>query len=202
MALRTWTNEQLIEAIPHCTSWSQVCECLGLRPNHSIARLRATAEELGLDVSKFYNRHKVAEFVEHPFSNEGSDENLRNAGIGIATAWFLRRGYMASIPVEQAPYDLVVESDKGLQRVQIKTATGKKNGAGRQVNLGRHLYDPNTGGNQHACYQLGEVDVFFIVTIDRRIYVIPLEVVLGTRLITLDKKYAAFEVSTGSGAAW
>lgn len=52
----------------------------------------------------------------------------RGAKLGEDPAMILRRGYTPSIPVAATQYDLVVESDDGLRRVQAKTTTSKDNG--------------------------------------------------------------------------
>lgn len=173
-----------------------MCGSLDLRSN-SIARVQGRAHALGLNTDHFYERHKEVTFIATPFRQTAQPKHLRTAAIGIASAWFLRRGYMVSIPIEQAPYDLVTESDTGLQRVQVKTATGKPNHGGTSVGIARHHYDAERGRKPRAAYRDGEIDQFFIVTGAGRLYLIPLRAVQGVTQITLDQRYAQFEVDSG-----
>ncbi|WP_375155070.1 group I intron-associated PD-(D/E)XK endonuclease [Micromonospora sp. 4G55] len=107
--------------------------------------------------------------------------------------WFLSRGYMVSLPVEQTTYDLVVESDEGLKRVQVRTSRG-----GQVVGLTRTQYGaskgtPSSGRYGSRPYRSGELDLFYIYCGDGSAYLIPLDAVLGMRCLSL-AKYANYRL--------
>jgi len=132
-------------------------------------------------------------FSRHPHARQ-----LRSAAIGDAIHWFLSRGYTPSIPVDPVRYDLVVESDQGLIRVQVKS-TNQKGKSGRwTVHAYRAAYNATSPANANGrrrriLYSSADVDYFFIVTGDRSRYLIPVDSVT-TFTLTLDHKYARFKV--------
>lgn len=88
------------------------------------------------------------------------------------------------MPTEPAPYDLVVESDEGLSRIQVKSTI--THDAGRWVvGISRKEYAAgvtNSGGARRQCvYKDGEIDFFFVVTLDGSQFLIPLGVTNGAR---------------------
>lgn len=110
----------------------------------------------------------------------------------MATTWFMERGYMVSVPLEPARYDLIAESDEGLKRIQVKTTRA------HTVGIGRTVYgtgtSPSTGRYGRGVYAPGEIDLFFIYTWDRRSYLIPLEAVQGQMTLNL-QKYESYRLS-------
>jgi len=134
-----------------------------------------------------------------PFERQPDSTELRKSGVALAIHWFMDRGYMVSIPVEPARYDLVVESDQRLKRVQVKTTNTKDRG--RWITrLHRKAYDasvePNASGKtKPLAYTSDEIDLFFIVAGDRTCYLIPLEAVTGQLSANLDDKFAAYRVA-------
>ena len=132
-----------------------------------------------------------------PFSRQECHGNLSSSAIGIAIRWFMERGYMASVPVEPTRYDLVVESDEGLKRIQVKTTTTKDHG--RWIaRISRYEYDASivanaSGKRRHVPYSPGEIDLFFIVTGDHQTYLIPFGAVEGKKSLTLDTKYQKYQ---------
>ena len=140
---------------------------------------------------------------EFPFSNKPCPSGLRRSALGTAIRWFLDRGYMASIPIEPVAYDLVVESDVGYQRVQVKTTnTRSKNKKHWAVGIYHRPYDStvplNAGGKRRqTAYTKEEIDLFFIVTGDFECFLVPLSVT-GKRInITLDKRFDKFKCGCG-----
>jgi hypothetical protein len=101
------------------------------------------------------------------------------------------------VPTEPAPYDLVVESDDGFARIQVKSTSARDVGRWA-VSISRREYTPgilNAGGARKDCvYRDTEIDYFFIVAGDGSQYIIPLKATNGIGHITLDSKYAAFRV--------
>ncbi|WP_430503102.1 group I intron-associated PD-(D/E)XK endonuclease [Micromonospora trifolii] len=84
---------------------------------------RVVAMGIARSRDQTYAARQAVPDVAVPFASAELPDRLRAAAIGEAIAWFLRRGYLPSIPVEPTRYDLVVESDDGLKRVQVKSTT-------------------------------------------------------------------------------
>jgi hypothetical protein len=110
----------------------------------------------------------------------------------------MHRGYVVSIPVEPVRYDLVVESDEGLMRVQVKSTTSKDHGRwivriDRQK-YGKRLRPSSNGARQKCTYLPDEIDYFFVVTGDGDKYLIPLSETNEALSLTLDSKYAVYRV--------
>ena len=120
---RTYTDDQLRQAIAVGTNWSNVMVALGKTPGSGATAVKAVAERLGLDTSHFAHRQSFKPVAAAPtlFSNPPKGGGRR--GLSIGARWFLDRGYTVSVPLEPAAYDPVTESDDGLQRVQVKSTT-------------------------------------------------------------------------------
>jgi hypothetical protein len=143
--------------------------------------------------------HCVGE-VPVPFGRSPSPVNVRSSAIGEAIRWFLERGYIPSVPLEPTRYDLVVESDGGLKRVQVKSSTSKDGSGAWVARVYRTRYDSATtargtaGKRRSVRYTKDEVDLFFIVVGDGSRYLIPLEVVGDTMRLNLGKKYERYKI--------
>jgi hypothetical protein len=141
---------------------------------------------------------QVAPKLPLPFRAEVREQHLRIAAIGEAASWFLQRGYVASVPLAVAQYDLIAESDDGLVRVQVKTTTRKERGRW-VVDIARRVYEASVSANANGArrrqaYRTDEIDMFFIITGDASRYLVPLEATGGVAQLTLDDKYAAYRV--------
>jgi hypothetical protein len=141
----------------------------------------------------------IAPGIPIPFQAEVSDLNLRVASVGEAAAWFLRRGYVVSAPLAVAQYDLVVESDDGFAKIQVKTTTAKDRYGRWAVGISRKEYGAEAernadGSRKKRPYRSDEVDFFFIVTGCGDKYLIPLPATQGATALTLNHKYAAYKV--------
>lgn len=132
-----------------------------------------------------------------PFGRDPTADNLRIEAVGVAIQWFLSRGYIPSVPVEPTRYDLVVESDAGLKRVQVKSATTKNNDR-EMVGIARSEYQgvesKYARRRKRVPYEPDDIDLFFIVTATGKMYLIPIGVVEGQLTLNLDDKYQAFKV--------
>jgi PD-(D/E)XK nuclease superfamily protein len=196
-------NEALADAIRKSNSWAAVLRELGLDASGTTyKRVQCAAAALAIDTAHFTGQAWAAgpvEAVAVPFINRQDDSNLRRAGVAIATAWFMYRGYVVSIPIELTRYDLVVESDTSFARVQVKSTTIKERGRWT-VRIARRKYDAetamNAGGRRISSpYLPGEIDFFFIVTGGGEQYLIPLSATNGATKLTLDSKYAGYKVT-------
>jgi hypothetical protein len=194
-------DEELTEAVSQSTTWAEVFRRLDRRVTGSgYIAFQQRAETLGLDTSHFRGQAWSSRPIEGqtiPFSRPPSLEHLPKTAVALASAWFLERGYRVSVPTEPAPYDLVVESDDGFARVQVKSTSTRELGRWT-AHISRREYTPgilNAGGaRKDRTYKDTEIDYFFIVTGDGSHYIIPLKATNGIGRITLDSKYGAFRV--------
>lgn len=137
------------------------------------------------------------EFAALDFSVNGKAPS-GNLSTGTAITWFMNRGYNVSIPVGMAAYDLVVETPGGMRRVQIKYTSQKNRGSNAwYCSIGHRVYAKeatlNAGGKRVAVpYTAEEIDLFFILTEDGSVFLIPVEASGGKLCICLDTKYAKY----------
>lgn len=195
---RTYTDDQLREALRTCTSWRAVLTALGKGPSGSTKWVKSRADALSLDYSHIVSHMDPVEATPVPYSREPA-HNGGKSGLSIACRWFLDRGYNVSIPLEAAAYDLVAESDAGLQRVQVKTTSQDLGGGRYQVGLTRKLYDADLAGNasgrrKQQPYSPADVDLFFIITAVEEMYLIPIGATPPMGSTIVGPRYAAFRV--------
>lgn len=171
---------------------------LGKTPGSGTQPVRVVAGRLGLDTSHLAQprNFQPLKAVPTPFMN--ALKHGGQSGLSIAARWFLDRGYIVSVPLEPAPYDLITESDDGLKRVQVKTTRQVERSGRSVVRIARAIRDPaarrNSNGHRRTVpYSPDHVDYFFIVT-PQTSFLIPIGVVSGQTYLVLDEKYAAFAV--------
>lgn len=94
-----------------------------------------------------------------------------NLGLSRAIHFFVSNGYCVSIPLNDTQgYDLVVEKDGILQRVQVKTSRGLTDHGSYAIQL------RNTGGEdktRKVPFDNKKQDLLFVYTADENIYLIP-----------------------------
>lgn len=114
-----------------------------------------------------------------------NNKDKGNAGMSLAIAYFGCNGFIVSIPLNDTQdYDLIIDSDLGLKKVQVKF-TDFKNKAGNYVANLR-----SAGGTKGAVYSRVidlKVDFLFVVCSDKTMYMIPLEDLTCTNSIVLNK---------------
>jgi hypothetical protein len=195
---------EVAAAVPDASSWADVFRKLGLPVTGSgYMRLKQQAESLGLDTSHFRGQgwsSKPVVGMATPFDRDPQERYLHKAATAIATAWFLGRGYMVSIPVEPTAYDLITESGDGLARVQVKSTMSRDRNGRWIVRIHHMAYDSAAkrtanGARSRRAYSPNEIDFFFIVTATEDKYLIPLAETGTLGALTLDSKYAAYKVT-------
>lgn len=116
-----------------------------------------------------------------------------DAGLGIAIAWFASHRMPVSIPLtDSQEYDLVVDVEEELKKVQVKTTSYKNKYGNYEVDL-RTATNTSTR-RDHKNMDLTKIDFVFIVCNDGALYLIPSEKMESVSRITLGKKYAEFKV--------
>ncbi|MBE6154416.1 MAG: hypothetical protein E7163_02435 [Firmicutes bacterium] len=123
-------------------------------------------------------------------------KNIGNSSLGIAIAYFTCNGYVVSIPLNDTQdYDLVVEKDKILYKVQLKGTSFKTKYNVYQVAL------KSCGGTKGAFYKTvkeSNADLLFIVTKNRDCYLIPIEKLKKTYTLNLGNAYNKYLVSVNN----
>lgn len=116
-----------------------------------------------------------------------------NIGMGFSIAWFLENMYTVCVPItDSQKYDLIVEKEGIISRVQVKTGTYKTKHGIYSVGLS------TKGGNKHndtiRKHKKSDYDFLFILLENGSRYLIPSES-LGTEYtINLGIKYNEFKV--------
>jgi PD-(D/E)XK endonuclease len=114
--------------------------------------------------------------------------------MGIAIGWFACAGYTVCVPLTDSQhYDLVVDDGvNGLQRVSVKTATGRRRNDSYVVGL-RTIGSNSTGWKiRHFDGSLAEL--LFVACDNGDRYVIPTAELTATNEITLSGKYEKYRV--------
>lgn len=198
---RSYTDDQLREAVAVSLCWADVMEALGKSRKQPPGHTQKVASRLGLDYSHFdYGYKRARKPIEAPESDfTGEATYSGRIGLTIAMRWFLSHGYNVSLPVEVAHYNLIAKSNSGLKKVQVKTTAKISKGGTYHANIGRMQYNPDGilgshGRASRVAYLEEEIDLFFIATSDGQKYLIPLECVPSATVIALDTKYRNFRV--------
>ena len=94
-------------------------------------------------------------------------------GVGRAICWFVENNYTVCIPLtDSQDYDLIVEKDGNIQRVQVKTTSFKSE-------YGIFYFQLSVkGGNRTnkgtvKKFDNGNVDAIFVATVDGNNYLFP-----------------------------
>ena len=115
-----------------------------------------------------------------------------NTGLGIAIAYYSANGYTVSIPLNDTQdYDLIVDRDNVLKKVQVKATSCKTKYDKYQVAL------KSCGGTKGKTYKTvieTNIDELFIVTDTMNIFIIPIEVIKNKSTINLCEKYEKYKI--------
>jgi hypothetical protein len=192
---RTWDDAQLKRAVAEATSWDDVFASLGLKTprKETRARLQGHAVRLGLELEHLERR---PEPTADPTPWCLDQARLRDAAAPLAAAWFMMRGCTVAFPIEQAVYDLLVQSDEKMHRVQVKTTT--TSGAAGQVIVSRRPYSAGNLGPRMP-YDPKAIDYFFIVDGEYNLYLIPSRAIAG-RVALMLRTYQTYIVGNARGS--
>jgi hypothetical protein len=115
-----------------------------------------------------------------------------DVGMGIAIAYFTVQGYTVCIPLtDSQSYDLVVDFDRKLQRVQVKTTYCLSR-------YNRYKVDLRTTGDRTGTFKkfdIENIDYLFVVTETNQQYLIPTSMLRGTSSIELGSYYNQFQIN-------
>ncbi len=121
-----------------------------------------------------------------------SNKEIGNASLGTAIGYFTNIGCVVSIPLNDTQdYDLLVDFDGIIKKVQVKGTSFKTNYGIYQVSL------KSTGGTRGKIYKTvknTEVDLVFVATDDGSMYLIPKDKIRNTSSINLNAKYQDYQL--------
>lgn len=117
-----------------------------------------------------------------------------DVGLGSAIAWFCSEGYTVCIPLTDSQgYDLVVEDDERLYRVQVKT-TSFKDKYGRFFTSLTVKGGNRTGTGRIKKFSKRSADMLFVLTSDGDRYLFLVEEEWNNQSLTLGEKYSNFKI--------
>lgn len=105
----------------------------------------------------------------------------------MAAAWFVSRGFRVALAGNGLPYGLIVDKGGELQRVQVKSTTRKPTASGKvMVRVYRLSASAGAANNRHQqCYDPTDFDLFFILTGEGHVFLVPLQNIAGQKRLTV-----------------
>ncbi len=121
-----------------------------------------------------------------------SNKEKENSVLGIAIAYYSTSGYIVSIPLNDTQdYDLIVDKNNILKKVQVKATSCKTRYNKYQVAL------KSCGGTKGKTYKTiinTNIDEVFIVTDSMDIFIIPIEKIKNKSTLNLCDKYEKYRI--------
>lgn len=115
-----------------------------------------------------------------------------DVGVGLAIGWFSSNGYTVCVPISESQrYDLIVEKDDRLYRVQVKTSRHLQRGS-YKVHL-RTNGGNRSGTGKTQFFDTSKCEFLFVVTANGDMYCIPTTEITCKTSITVSK-YQDFRV--------
>lgn len=116
-----------------------------------------------------------------------------DVGLGQAIGYYTAKGYRVSVPLtDNQAYDLIVDDDENLIRVQVKTTTYMVRG---KYQCALRTNGGNMSGRGKTTYiSASKVDELFVVTNAQDHYRIPAKLIAGKASIVLGKKWEEFRI--------
>ena len=115
-----------------------------------------------------------------------------NTSLGVAIAYYTSNGYTVSIPLNDTQdYDLIVDKDNYIKRVQIKSSSCKDKNGKYQVAL------KSCGGTKGSTYKTiidTKIEEVFIFLKNKDIYIIPIEKIKNRCTLTICEKYEKYKI--------
>lgn len=175
------------EAVAESKTWSGVARRVGTGTDRtSIESMRELACQLGLETSHLQMRQirpvqLPAALPDQTFENFGLEAEY------LAAAWFVSRGFRVTLASSGLPYDLILDSGEELQRVQVKSTTATPGADGKvAVKVSRLTASAGAGTNRRdQCYAPTDFDLFFILTGEGHVFLVPLQGVAGQKRLTV-----------------
>lgn len=114
-------------------------------------------------------------------------------GLGKAIGYLTECGYTVSLPLtDSQPYDLIVDIENKLNRVQVKTTTYINEYKTYCINLS--VKGGNRSYNTIKKFDKTKVEYIFAVTGDNQKYFIPSSEIKATNNLNLGKQFDKFKI--------
>ena len=125
--------------------------------------------------------------------NFSTTKEKGRADLSAAIAYFGMNGYTVSIPVNDTQdYDLVVDLNNELQKVQCKS-TGAKTKTG-QYKVKLETWGGQYGGTRYSQVKSSSAHLLFILTENKKMYLIPVKDITQNTQLILNDTYNKYEV--------
>ena len=125
--------------------------------------------------------------------NFSTNKEKGNTSLGIAIAYYVSNGYTVSIPLNDTQdYDLIVDKDNNLKRVQVKSTSCITKSGNYQVAL------KSCGGTKGNTYKRiidTCIEEVFILTEKLDMYIIPIKELKNRSTLSICDKYKKFKVN-------
>lgn len=109
-----------------------------------------------------------------------------NTALGISIAYFASQGYTVSIPLNDTQdYDLIVDIDNKLNKVQVKST-------GCKTKYGKYQVALKSCGKTYKTVIDTSIDYLFIVNDILQLYLIPFKYIKNKSTLNLCDKYSKF----------
>ncbi len=126
-------------------------------------------------------------------SEQRNSRKQGDVGLGAAIGYFTTRGYTVCIPLtDSQEYDLVVELEDGLKKIQVKTTYYKTPSGNYSANL-KTCGGNRTGTGKIKYFSDSFADYVFILCESGDIYLIP-SGILGRCTVTLGATYEEYKL--------
>ena len=125
--------------------------------------------------------------------NFKTNKEKGNTSLAIAIAYYSSNGYTVSIPLNDTQdYDLIVDKDNKLKKIQVKSTACKTKYGNYQVAL------KSCGGTKGKTYKTvieTIIDELFIVTENLDMYIIPIEIIKNKSTLNICEKYKIYKLN-------
>ena len=115
-----------------------------------------------------------------------------NTSLGVAIAYYSSNGYTVSIPLNDTQdYDLIVDKDNVLKKIQVKSSSCKTKYGNYQVAL------KSCGGTKGNIYKTvieTNIDELFIFLENLEMYIIPIKEIQNKSTLNICGKYDKYKV--------
>lgn len=124
---------------------------------------------------------------------DNTNKERGNCGLGIAIGYFSTHGYIVSVPLNDTQdYDLIIDKNSKMKRVQVKYTTCRTKYGNYQVAL------KSCGGTKGKTYKTvvdTNVDYLFVATDNVDMYLIPIENIKNRSTLNLCDKYRIYKLN-------
>lgn len=122
--------------------------------------------------------------------NFSTNKEKGNAGLSMAIAYFGTHGYIVSLPLNDTQdYDLVVDKDGVIQRVQCKATNEKRENGNYSLPLASC---GGTNGHRYKTVVNTDVDLIFALRGDGIMYIIPTDNLRNVSSVALTTEKSKF----------